>query len=334
MPPEFCGRGPDKETRELNLTKKENLMRHVALTAAFILLAATASTVAWAEGEKATFTLAPPDGIEFKSTLTETTTIVVKDIVDEAGVTSDVTRVDEKKITTKNRVAKAGDDWELTEVALAVSATRDGAAMDNSLNEMMVGREFTAVVSADGEIKEIRGFDTFINDFKETMPPEAAAVIATLLDPQVLMDAAATEWNNRVGNFVGATVETDDIWLDEEDFSLPSGGTVKFYTLTYIAKIEYVDGDPRVLIGFEYTSDATALGPFTEDILKKLPKGGPSGVEVVELSGDGFRIVDASTMLILEEESSRIIKMSMEFPGQEGMKDMTSTEKKVYTYEY
>ena len=309
-------------------------MRHVALTAALFVLAAATWTVALAEGGKATFTLAPPDGIEFKSTLTETTTIVVKGIVDEAGVTSDVTRVDEKKIATRNRVAKVGNDWELTEVAVAMSATRDGVAMDNSLNELMLGREFTAVVSADGDIKEIRGFETFIEDLKATMEPEAAAVISTILNPQVLMQAAATEWNNRVGNFVGATVETDDVWLDEEEFPIPSGGTVKFYTLTYIAKIDYVDGDPRVLIGFEYTSDATALGPFTEDVLKKLPKGGPSGVEIVELSGDGFRIVDANTMLILEEESSRTIKMSMEFPGQKGMKDMTSTEKKVYVYEY
>ena len=300
-----------------------------------LLLAALLALPAEAPAESATFTLAPPDGIEFKSTFTNTVTSTMKDLVNEMGEAIEAKREMVSSISATNSARKAGALWELSERYTEIKTLIDGEAQENPLNALLANRQFTTIVDTEGNIKEMRGFATLLEDLERDYPPEAVAIFSLILDPEALEKKAAKEWYEKYGNYIGATVEPGFAWVFTSEYDLPGGATITYFTVATIEKVEKQGDATPVLVNFYHTSKLADLGDFKEDGMEALEDGATlADPDKVALSGSGYRIIDAETMLVYGDEDFKEITMKLAIPGQTGEKTMTLTDKRVHEFEY
>lgn len=296
-------------------------LRRFLPTAAVLL----AATLGFAQSETIQFDFNPPDGAVFEQTSTRTRTVELP-----SGPRKDVSETKSRETVSKTR-----DGFAIKSKFIHSTISRNGQPIANPISAAMEGLEVTFTVGKDGQLREIKGFSGIIDAVKSKFPGPVAQMMIPLFNEDSLVQRERAEWDGRYGGFVGKTVEIGDVWVGEDDYPLPSGGSAKFYSATTFDSIVDCGGKKCVLVKFVYDSSSQDLAKLVGEVANGLAQaaGADSGVvqltSGVKISGSGERIVDPSTMIIQSEKIERTIKLEMDIDGQ-GPQPATMHETREY----
>jgi len=293
------------------------------------LLLLWASAAYAAEDQKITFHFNPPDGTALVETVSTTK------VVDMGASTKQTQRGETKGKVTFRRM---GSGYTVSATLTSVKVTRNGKPITDPMLSGLVGRTVAYDVSDDGQLERVRGVAEVVEAIRKQLPPAALRTLGDTLTEDAWIQRETTEWNGRIGGFAGASVTLGETWMTTDEYPLPSGDSLTFYSATTFAANEKRAGHDCVRITFRYDTDATALakllGKKAEELqsLGMLP-GKPPKVAGAQLTGSGYRIIDPKTMLLYDEVIRRSVVMRMDIPGK-GRVTITSDETRQYTREY
>ncbi|UCF80375.1 MAG: hypothetical protein JSV08_07650 [Acidobacteriota bacterium] len=281
--------------------------------------------------KKYTFRFNPPDGIEFSQTLTITK-------VQEMGELRKQTDVNVSKAQIAIRKKPAG--YTATAKLLSTVMTRDGQAFRHPAMSVMEGLEITHELDREGRLAAVGGFDALKKRIQDKFDPQMAQMLSALLTEEAIANMAnkeEAEWNGRIGNFIGRTVELGDVWTDTEEFPLPTGKTVVFHTATKFTEEKECGGSNCLRVEFFYHSKPAALEKLVGKTLGDLSKAAGAEMEAevsgMEVAGSGERLIDPATMLIYAERIERTVKAQMDVP-EHGLVTAVTKETREYEFDY
>lgn len=276
-----------------------------------------------AGAQQTQFTFAWPHGLEYSETVKTT---VIKEMQGQAR-TTDVT------ITVGHvKVAKSSSGYLLKATPLRSSMTRNGKKVENPFTRLALNRTFVYKLSPRGELISISGYEAFIKDMKAALPRQAHPLIASVLNPQSILNREKAEWNGRITQFLGRSVKAGDRWVATDKFPLPTGNLV-FYSVTSFPAIKIQGKRTLTTIRFTYDTDASAMRKHMQGMVHKLPASSGAKIKVgpVALRGKGERVIDARTMFIVSEKIERVISSTVATHGKPDIRQ-TRNETKEYSY--
>ena len=271
--------------------------------------------------QSVTFRFAPPDGYKEMQTTDSTIELYVDG---------------EKKITDTNTskteitYRKTANGYKVINKLVSVDAKRNGDKITSPVNDVLTGREVSFNLDNQGNITNIEGYDTLLQEINKVVDPKMQAVFTRILDPELLKQKTTTEWSGRVSDFVGKTVKEGDKWASVSSYRLRNN------VLKYLISTNFTKVSPEsVSIDFNYTSDKNSAAK----ILKSLSSEVASKIQITDfndkeanLSGSGHRVLDPRTMLIKEEQISRSI--TADVATQDGKVHNTKrTESRIYKFD-
>lgn len=271
---------------------------------------AAALTPAWAQPIQ--FQFNPPGGAVFEQTSTRTRTLE----------TPSGPRTDVSETKSRETVSKTADGFAIKSKFIHSTISRNGQPIANPISAAMEGLEVTFTVGKDGQLREIKGFSGIIDAVKAKFPGPVAQMMIPLFNEDSLIQRERAEWDGRYGGFVGKSAEIGDVWVGEDEYPLPTGGTAKFYSATTFDSLVECGGRECVLIKFHYDSSSEDLAKLVGEVANGLAQaaGAASGVvqltSAIDITGSGRRVVDPSTMIIQSERIERTIKLEMDIAGQ------------------
>jgi hypothetical protein len=278
--------------------------------------------------KKFTFRFNPPDGIEFLQTLTVTKVQEIGDLRKQTDVN-----------VTKAQIAirKKPDGYAATAKLLSNVMTRDGEALHHPVLSAMADLEITYELDREGRLTAVRGFESLKNRIRDKFDPQTAMKLSALFTEEAMVNREEAEWNGRIGNFVGRTVELGDVWTETEEFPLPTGKTTAFHTATKFAEEKKCGGSDCLRIEFFYHSKPSALeklvGKTLGELMEAAGAEGEAEVSGLEITGSGERLIDPDTMLIYAERIERDVKAQMEVP-EHGLVTAVTKETREYEFDY
>jgi hypothetical protein len=246
------------------------------------------------------------------------------------------TEVIDTRIEIHIKGTEAGYDFIMK--PLYTKSTRDGQPVDNPVFGLLTKMRPVYHVDSAGQIVSIDGFNKLADLIAESVPPDMAPQMQAILSEETLVNGEITEWNGRIGDFVGAVVEAGDVFYSEAAVALPMGGSATYYSVIKIMETVQCGEKQCVRIGYSYNSDPEGLKQFMGDFFEEFAAAiDSSGVDVsvsgAEVTGEGERLVDPATMLIMSETVTRTIKMQVDVSGEEPVYG-TVVEQREYKYEY
>lgn len=304
--------------------------RKKKLLAVFVAIVFSTSTnVGQLRTQDITFNFNPPDGLIYYQTqiTTKITTM---------GSSEKRTDITESK--SKIEVKKTSKGYSITATPLAAIMTRNGEEVNNPVLSLLQNLSIVYEADEQGQLTSIKGFDKLSEILKASFPQHVVEQLSTLLNEEALVNKETAEWNGRIGDFAGAQVSIGDVFTSVSEFPLPTGESVKYYTATKIEEKAHCGNHNCVKIAFSYNSNPEALKEFVGDAIQDIAQSaGKSDVNFslsqVEITGEGERLIDPTTMLIYSELIKRNMQMEMEVPGQ-GKLPTTQIEERKYIFEY
>ena len=265
-----------------------------------------------AQSEPIKFEFNPPDGAIYEQTSTRTRILE----------TPSGPRTDVSETKSRETVSKTGDGFAIKSKFIHSTISRNGQPIANPISAAMEGLEVTFTVGKDGQLREIKGFSGIIDAVKSKFPGPVAQMMIPLFNEDSLVQRERAEWEGRYAAFVGKSAEIGDVWVGEDDYPLPTGGTAKFYSATTFDSIVDCGGKKCVLIKFVHDTSSEDLAKLVGEVADGLAQAAGAGSGVVqltsgvEINGSGERVVDPSTMIIQSERIERTIKLEMDIAGQ------------------
>ncbi|HOO57610.1 MAG TPA: DMP19 family protein [bacterium] len=297
-----------------------------ALVTAVMSLQSIAASYS-AEGKDHVFKFDPPDWTAYTH---EVTKVKEKDMGDP-GVHKDAGKAEAVVF-----IRKTDDGYTVRHHIRELSLERNGRKVDNPVFDVMKGLDVWMYLDADGKLLSIEGYESMFDIIKEKFPPEVGRRLSALIDVELLTQKEKTEWDGRIGSFVGIGFNVGDILLASDNFNMPPARQVKYYTGIEFSEMEACEDKECVRIRFKYNTDAGNLASFLnmkldefKDPADEIPEA--SGIEI---SGEGSRLIDPDTMLIYSETISRDIKTEMIIPGSGAVETrIKETEEHRFDYE-
>lgn len=303
------------------------------VSACLILFAPLGVTYGQSSGAESTapvtFTFAPPLGTK----LIETRLVTRDKVFEGLGKQSD-----RSETRTSIAIDTSESGYVITAKPIDAKMTRNGKPHDDLLSKMMVGAVVTYHIDHAGRLTKMEGIEDLLERIESSLPAETAAALKSVVNEEAMLARETAEWNGRIGDFVGATVEIGDVYVGLSPFSLPNGETITFFTKTTFPSFEPCPAGTCIWVRTEYDSDSQALGELAAETVAKLIKqaGGDLDLETSgesTISGTAARLMDPATMNIHAETRSRTMKMTIEIPGK-GLVPITMTEVRDYSFEY
>ncbi len=233
--------------------------------------------------ETYTFRFAPPETVHCTQTIATTTVHAIGDV--PPIVTRSVS-------TTDIRMTRRANGYVMVARPVSSTATRNGEPFRDP-TMVLDGLVFTTYITADGQIDSLTGYDALAQRLG--------------VREEVLVQREITEWNGRIGEFVGATLAPGDSVRSAMAYPLPRGDTLVYDTWTIVRPAEPCSTAECLRIDTRY--DATSQ-------------------DGTRIAGHATRLIDPNTMLIYMEDAERTITMRI------GPMSGTLTEERRYTFIY
>jgi len=279
--------------------------------------------VATAQEPPPVFRFAPPDGTTY------TEAVVVVQLVDFGeGRTSSRQSV----LKTKVDIRKLAVGYNIVSTLL-YGQTTGGAGEPGAALEALQGVPLTYEIDGQAHLISVTGAAQVRQKLEEALPSELAAAMAATLSDEGVLAAARSDWNRRVLSYVGVPAQVGEAWVDVEEFTLPSGGTVDYYSAHRVAGVEDVAGVRCLRVEFTNSRDPAALRPFLGPNAEALLTGKPPLPGSDTLSGSGNRVVDPTTLLCYGEEVDQKVTTTVAVPGNPSV-PVTIDQRKTYDYDY
>ena len=309
----------------------KNRVRYIAkLTFTFFILIYFNSSTS-KEYETIKFSFSPGENISFTQKLTATK---VKDMGNKGK------QVDVSISSTLVSMAKTNSGWNVRAEPKSIYMKRNGVEVNNPIVKLLSSVVMTYRLDNSGRILDVKGLEPFIEGLSKQMPPEVFKQLAPILNIEVMKAKEMAEWNGRIGDYVGESVQIGDQLVADVPYQIPGGTTINYTVKTNIAAFVPCGNNKCVRIEQFYDSQADSVAKMAGDVVSNVtealaPELRKSGSEsnTARIKGNVTRVIDPDTMLIYGEESSRTIEMEIDIPGM-GLVPTKTTETRIYEFVY
>ncbi len=301
----------------------------IACLACWIATAAANLLAQPPQSTEITFRFAPPEG-----TVVTQKTVITRERIVEGGARQTTRSESEQTVSYR----KVEDAYVLTFKPLSMKTQRDGKEIADPISGLLKDVTVTYRVSADGQIQGIEGYAGLLERTESRLPPEVVAALRPYLNEQALINKDIAEWNGRIGDFVGGTVEIGQKVEAESAFPFPNGEQIVFRTQTSFPALRPCAAGTCILVRTIYDSDSEGFDSIASELASGVSQASGSALAGMtasdsRISGSASRLIDPQTMLIYEEKMSRTLSFTVEMPGQDPAR-MTTKEVRTYSFEY
>ena len=277
------------------------------------------------------FTFAPGGNISFVQRLT---TNKETDMGDKG------TQLDESISVTNIAIAKTASGWDVLAAPQSISMRRNGQEITSPIVKLLSSSPVTYKLDPEGNILDVDGYEPFIEGISRQVGPEVFKQLEPILNIDAMKAKEIAEWNGRIGDYLGAEAQVGDSFVAEVPYELPNGASITYVVRTTIADSVPCGIHKCVRIEQHYDSNADAIAGQASEVLSGLTKDATPAQEqsdptsgTATVRGKVSRVVDPTTMLVYEEESSRTIEMEINIPGA-GLTPAKTTETRKYEFVY
>jgi len=251
-------------------------------------------------------------------------------------------RVDVIDLKTQASIKKEPFGYLMNLKPQILSLKRDGIDTIDPLLSIMYEGDFSFILNSKGELDSVTGFDNVENQIKNSFPPEYHQAMSKIITTDVLENSAVENWFSAISGYLGSTVSINDEFSTINEYPLPSGEALTYFTIASIYGEVECDEHNCLEIHYRYTSnpdDVNRVEELLEDFLAEMGEETEEFISNMKfsgtnISGNGVIIIDPTTMLIYKEHYSKTIKMKISIPGFE--KDVESvsitTIDSIYSY--
>ena len=202
--------------------------------------------------------------------------------------------------------------------------------------EAMKGLKLTYTINSEGKLESIEGYRGILENLKTKFPPVLMQTFGPLFNEQSLRQQDKAEWHERIGQFVGKTVEIGKAWTTKENYPLPTGGRTPLHKATIFERWVDCAGGRCLQLRYIYHTDPTELARLVNQVSEgamELPSETAQPPETpAVITGGGTRVIDPATMKIYSEKITRTLQMESKAPGQ-GVVSIKVVETREYIVE-
>ncbi len=299
------------------------LRRCVASPLGALLCLLAAAAVGAGENE-GTFQFAPPDGTRYVETVDTT------QVLDFGQGRTTSTR---SQLSAQCSYRKLPDGYSVTSRMLAGQVEGPGQEGKQLMMEALKGVSLVYKIDATGRLVDVSGIEALETQLRETLPPEALALVGDVFSKENTMAMAQADWESHVLNYKGRSATPGSVWLATEHYPLPTGHMAEFHVAYKVTGEQTVDGRECARVEFRYASDPVELKGFVGSENESLLSGKAPSPGAGRVSGRGHRIVDPATLLPYGQKIERTIETTIAVPSQGDMA-VTIRQDKKYWYSY
>ena len=240
---------------------------------------------------------------------------------------------------SKVSVKKTSEGFAVVSQPISMLMTRNGQELEDPSRPILLQSQITYRLGPTGQLLTVEGYHDLVAKLQATLPPEARAMGAAIFNEETLIRRDTAEWQGRIADLIGRTLKVGDTWSGEYDFTLPTGGSIRYYSVGRVKEAVPCEGKKTecLRIEFKYNSDAGALSEMMGTVIQTAAGAQPLDVNTAiakpKVDGEGSRLIDPSTMLIREETLIRTVTLNMSMPDGT-IVPAKMTETKEYAYKY
>jgi hypothetical protein len=306
------------------------MFRLIVLSIASIFASGTAAAT---PTESAfTFQFQPPDGVRVNLT----------SVLQRSRSTEGSTSLKEEAESRTSGVFKrTAQGFEYAPKIVSATMRRNGNLIGDPLTSLLAKLQPKFTLSSDGEALAITGFGEVSEQLKASVPPQAAAALAPIINEEALVGQQRAEWNARYADFAGGKFEIGQVLDVQAPQLLPNGETITYTIRTSFTRWETCPAGMCVRIDQIYESDGSALAQMMTNVVNGVMAAASSpiapisvaGQSAARISGSLTRLIDPKTMLIYSERLQRTISMQIESQGRTP-EAVRLDETRTYSYSY
>lgn len=283
--------------------------------------------------EDIVFTFSPKNGTTYIQKLT----ITREKQLGPAG-----TQLEESVSTTKVMMKQTDEGWDVIGEPIKAVMKRNGKIINNPIVDILSKVTVIYKLDKEGNLIDIEGLEKVIESVNVQFPPQLTKQLEPILNPEYLKQKEASEYNGRIGDYLGKTVSKGEVWEYDVPFTLPNGTNLTYRIKTHFLEMLSCDKSKCIKIEQVYASDAEGVADLASSVVKGVaesikessddndPKFNKKNASI---NGKVIRLIDPKTMLIYKEELERTIHMDMDLPGQ-GLVPIKLIEKRTYEIDY
>lgn len=293
-------------------------------SASLALVCLLAMAPAGAQEEGATFRFAPPDGTSCVET-GETT-----QVLDFGQGRTSTTRTE---MTVRHSFRKLPDGHSVTATMIGAQVLGPAEGGRQLTLDALKGVPITYKIDQAGRLVEVSGLDDVGRRVRETLPPEAAAILGDAFSKETMIASAEADWERSILNLKDRPADLGSAWLATEHPLLPTGELVEYYVALKVTGKQTMDEKNCLRVEFRYASDPAELRAFLGTQHESLLSGKKPFRGKARVSGRGHRIVDPATLLPYQQKIERVIETTIAVPSR-GHMPVTIRQDKAYRYSY
>lgn len=223
--------------------------------------------------DRVTLVFAPPASKVMDEKARMTITSSMKDMSMSYGIDG----------TSVTKITKLEDGGYLFDTKIgSLDFTNNGPEQMDMLGQILGSSLMSAVktfYSSDGKVERIEGLDEMRRNLASYLPPELAGLAEMKVDNDLILKQKRLEFQNRLGRFVGKTVNIGDLWLDSTSVPFPGsfGGTpFPIYRATRIIGWEKMANCDVLLITIINHANPEGLAKVINRPVKDVKAAGPA----------------------------------------------------------
>ena len=263
------------------------------------------------------------ESVEFRFSPPEGDTQVITKRHTRAYHRDDKVQTDVSETKVRTTATKSEDGYSIISETLAASLRRDEYNIASPMLAAMKGLKLTCTINSEGKLESIEGYRGILENLKTKFPPVLMQTIGPLFNEQSLRQQDKAEWHDRIGQFVGKTVEIGEAWIAKEDYPLPTGGSTPLHKATIFERWVDCAGSRCLQLRYIYHADPAQLAKLANQVSEGAMELPPEAEQAppkppADITGGGTRVIDPATMKIYSEKVTRTLQMKSKTPGQDG----------------
>ena len=262
------------------------------------------------------------ESVEFRFSPPEGDTQVITKRHTRAYHRDDKVQTDVSETKVRTTATKSEDGYSIISETLVASLRRDEYNIASPMLAAMKGLKLTCTINSEGKLESIEGYRGILENLKTKFPPVLMQTIGPLFNEQSLRQQDKAEWHDRIGQFVGKTVEIGEAWIAKEDYPLPTGGSTPLHKATIFERWVDCAGSRCLQLRYIYHTDPAQLAKLANQVSEGAMELPPEAEQAppkppADITGGGTRVIDPATMKIYSEKVTRTLQMKSKTPGQD-----------------
>lgn len=231
------------------------------------------------------------------------------------------------------------------EVISSTDSTRlisNGQVIDDPIQKLFANAVITRQLDSNGYTTVVSGYQEIFRVLDSAFEPAVAKAVRQRLDPAVLEQKEAEEWNRSYAALVGRSCRLGEYSYSVEDLGMVSGVNLSYFTATVLVDTSRIDGQLCGRLSTVGDTDPNLLANLIsvppEQVMKEFDL---SDSAALELAGSPIgsamyteSIMEMETMLLHSDKAGRELRQTLpDSTGQPETRIFFESQSRQYVYQ-